>query len=116
MRSTNEGDQGLLGAFTYMRRAKRIDSPVTIFLMGNQGTNADDRVIDVLGKLVAQFGTDLIIAFAQMAIRSGEAFQVRDGFDIPNDDAVHDSNIQRAGWPKVHPPARFAFAATIRST
>ena len=93
MRSTNEGDQGLLGAFTYMRRAKRIDSPVTIFLMGNQGTNADDRVIDVLRELVAHFRANFIITLAIVTVGGGEALDVGDSFDIPNDDAAHDSNV-----------------------
>jgi hypothetical protein len=46
-------------------------------------------VVDVSGELVTQFGSNLGIALAHIAVRSGEAFQVRDGLDIPNDDVVH---------------------------
>jgi hypothetical protein len=45
-------------------------------------------VIDVLGKLVAQLGSDFVIALPNAAIRSGEAFQVRDRFDVPNNNAL----------------------------
>jgi hypothetical protein len=57
--------------------------------MGNQRPDTDDRVVDVLRELVAHFGSNVIIALPGMAIRSGETFQVRDGFDIPNDDLAH---------------------------
>jgi len=57
--------------------------------MGHQCPDTDDRVVDVLGELVAQFGSNVIIALPGMAIGSGEAFQVRDGFDIPNYHAAH---------------------------
>jgi hypothetical protein len=79
--------------------------PPTIFLMSNQGTNADDRVVDVLGELVTHGSPNFIIALAVMTIGGSKALDVGDRFDIPNDDAAHDSNIQQAGWPKVHPCA-----------
>jgi hypothetical protein len=41
--ASNAGSEILdLGAFPGMWRAKRINRPSTIFLMSNQGTNADD--------------------------------------------------------------------------
>ena len=61
--------------------------------MGNQGTDTDDRVVDVLGELVAQLGSNLVIALADMAIRGGEALQVGNGFDVPNDNIAHRSHI-----------------------
>ena len=63
--------------------------------MGHQCPDTDDRVVDVLGELVAQFGSNVIIALPGMAIGSGEAFQVKDGFDIPNYHAAH-VDVQQA--------------------
>ena len=72
-----------------MWRAKRINGPATIFLMSNQGTNANDRVINMLGKLVAHRGADFVIALAVVPVGSGEAVEMRNGFDIPNDHVAH---------------------------
>jgi hypothetical protein len=76
-----------------MRRAKRIDSPATIFLMGNQGTNADDRVINVLRELVAHRSANFVIALAVMIIGGCKALDIGDRFDVPSDDAAHDINL-----------------------
>jgi hypothetical protein len=92
MRSTND-EICLLGAFAYMRRAKRIDSPATIFLMGNQGTNADDRVIHVLRELVAHRSANFVVALAVMIIGGCKALDIGDRFDVPSDDTTHDSNV-----------------------
>jgi hypothetical protein len=56
-----------------MWRAKRINGPSTIFPMSNQGTNADDRVVDVLGELVAHRGPNFIIALAE-PLKDAELF------------------------------------------
>jgi hypothetical protein len=81
------------------RCPKRIDYPKTaVFSLGHQGTDTDNRVVDVLRKLVAEFGSDFIIVRPPMTIRSGEAFQVRDSFNIPNDDVSH----EQATHSKVH--------------
>jgi hypothetical protein len=53
--------------------------------MGNQRPDANNRVVDVLGELVAHFGANFVIALAKVTVRSGVARQIRDGFDIPND-------------------------------
>jgi hypothetical protein len=57
--------------------------------MCDQGANADNRVIDVLGKYVAHRGANFVIALAVMTIGGREALDVGNCFDIPNDDAVH---------------------------
>ena len=53
-----------------MWRAKRINAPSTIFLMSNQGTNANNRVIDVLGKLLAHRGANFVFAAQAKGVRS----------------------------------------------
>jgi hypothetical protein len=57
--------------------------------MSDQSANTDDRMVDVLGELVAQFGSNFVISLADVAVGSSEAFQVRDGLDIPNDEVAH---------------------------
>jgi hypothetical protein len=55
---------------------KRINGPVTAFFtVGNQHPDANDRVVDVLGELVAQLGSNFIVGLADMAVRGGEAFR-----------------------------------------
>jgi hypothetical protein len=43
-------------------------------------------MVDVLRKLVAHCRANVIVAFALMTVRSGEALDVRNGLDVPNDD------------------------------
>jgi hypothetical protein len=77
-----------------MWSTKRINGPATVFLMSNQGTNADDRVVDVLGELVTHGSPNFIVALAVMTIGGGEALDVGDRFDILNDDTCR--HIQAA--------------------
>jgi hypothetical protein len=73
-----------------MRCPKRIYNPVTAILtVGNQGTDANDRVVDVLGKLVAQFGANFVVALADVTVGSGETLQVGHRLNIPNDGVDH---------------------------
>src|SRR5262249_49787577 len=83
-------DQVLLGSLSDVWCPDCIYNPVTtLFTVGNQCPDTDDRVIDVLGEPVAQFGSNLIIGLADMAVGGGETLQVRDSLDVPNDDVVH---------------------------
>jgi hypothetical protein len=54
-----------------------------LFTVGNQRADTDNRVIDVLGKLVAQFGANFFIALADTAVRGGEAFSDQGRFRYP---------------------------------
>jgi hypothetical protein len=40
-------------------------------------------------EFVAHRGTDIIIALAIVAIGKGESFEIRNRFDVPNDDVAH---------------------------
>jgi hypothetical protein len=84
-----------------MRRSKRVDGPLSIVLMGYEGANAEDLVVDVFGKLVAHRGANFVIASAVMTIGSGEALETGNRFDIPDDDAGH-VTIKQVGCLKVH--------------
>jgi hypothetical protein len=57
-----------------MRGAECIHLPVALLLMGYEGANADDRVIDVLGKLITHSSANFIVASAFVAIGCGIAF------------------------------------------
>jgi hypothetical protein len=46
-------------------------------------------VVDVLAELVAQLIADLVVGLADVAVSGGEAFQVGDRLDVPNDDVAH---------------------------
>jgi hypothetical protein len=52
--------------------------------MRDQCPNADDRVIDVLGKLLAKFRSNLVVGLSVVTVSGCEAFQVRYGFNVPN--------------------------------
>jgi hypothetical protein len=59
-----------------------------------------------LGELVPQFGSNHVIALANMAIRG---FQVTDSFDIQNDDVAHVAHsggcpVGRAAYVRVRRP------------
>jgi hypothetical protein len=66
-----------------MRRSQSIDCPSTIFLVSNQRSNANDRVVDVLREFVAHGRANLVIALAVMAIGGDEtSFQVISGVSL----------------------------------
>ena len=66
-------DQVLLGSLTDVRCPERIYNPTTgFFTMGNQRPDTDDRVVDVLRELFAQFGPNFVIALADVAVSGGD--------------------------------------------
>jgi hypothetical protein len=73
-----------------MRCPDSIHNPVTTFFtVGNERPDANDGVVDVLGELVPQFGSDLVIRLAKVAVRGSEALQVGDRFKVPYDNIAH---------------------------
>jgi hypothetical protein len=40
----------------------------TVVAVGNQGTDTDNRMVDVLGELVAHGSADFVISFADMGL------------------------------------------------
>jgi hypothetical protein len=57
-------------------------------------------VVDVLGELVAQLGSNLVVALADKAIRGGEALQVGDRLNVPNLASLRASTRSQA-WSKI---------------
>ena len=72
-----------------MRSTKRLNDPVIAVPMRNQCPNADDRVVNVLGKLVAKLGTDFVVSFSVVTIRRSETYEVRNRLNIPYDHVGH---------------------------
>jgi hypothetical protein len=56
-----------------MRRAERVNRPIIILLMRDQRTNANDRVINVFWKFVAEFRANFVVAFAVVTVCRSEA-------------------------------------------
>jgi hypothetical protein len=59
--------------------------------MSDQRTDADDRVVDQLWKLVAEFSSHVVIALAVETVRGRKPAQVRHSLEIPDDD-VHEND------------------------
>ena len=77
-----------------MRRAKRIHNPGPVVAMGDERTDADNRVVDVFRKLVADRFAHFIVRARVHAVRCGVAAQIGHSFEIPDDDAVaHDGSF-----------------------
>ena len=58
-------------------------------LVRDQRANADDRVVDMLGKLVANGGADFVVALAVKSIGSSEPTKIGDRFEVPHEDVSH---------------------------
>jgi len=70
-----------------MRRTERIDSPVVRLPVRDEGADADDRVIDVLGKLVADRLPHLHVGLADKVVGGREPAEVGHSLQVPHDDA-----------------------------
>ena len=79
-----------------MWRSKGIDYPMIAVVMRYQSANTGNRVIDVLGKLVAYFGANFVIALALVTIRRSKAAKVRHRFNIPYKDVWHVGDLPKS--------------------
>ena len=66
-------DQVTFGSLTDMRRTKRLNDPVIVVAACDQCPNADNRMIDVLWKFLAEFSSNFIVALAVVTIRRSVA-------------------------------------------
>src|SRR4029078_1465815 len=66
-----------------------IHAPAVVFLMRDQRADANDRVVDVLRKLVAHGVADVGIALSLVAIGGRDPCEIGNGLDIPGDDTSH---------------------------
>jgi hypothetical protein len=85
------GDQLLLGPLAYVRGPDGVHSPVVQLPVRDEGADADDRVVDVLGKLVADRLADFYVRLADQIVGGREAGKVGHSLQVPHDDAwFHD--------------------------
>src|SRR5262249_12296150 len=81
-----------------MWRTEGVNGPMTVFLMRSQGTDADDRVVDMFREFVPHCGPNVSIGLAVMPIGGGKALQVRSRLNVPDDDAgAHNPSFNRVG-------------------
>ena len=82
-----------------MRRTERIDHPgTTAVAVGNQSADADNRMVDVLGELVAHGSADVVVGPADKVIGGSVATQVGNRFNVLNDDVGRiDRRSRRTG-------------------
>jgi hypothetical protein len=55
-----------------------------------QSTDANNGMIDVLGKFIPNFDSNFIIGFALMTISRSKSLNIRNRFNIPNDDVIQE--------------------------
>lgn len=72
--------------------------PINLRSVGDQCANASNRVVDVLGKLVAHSLANLVIALVSKIIGGGGPPKIRHRFEVP-DDAVHGAYFGMIGCP-----------------
>jgi hypothetical protein len=84
---TEGGDQLLLGPLAYVGSANGVHRPVISLPVRNERSDADDRVVDVLRKLIADCLADLHVGLTDKIVRGREPAEIRHGLQVPDDDA-----------------------------
>jgi hypothetical protein len=80
--------QLLLGPLADVRGSEGLDRPMIILAPDDQGADANDRMVDVLRKLISDRSADLIVSLAGQPVRGREAAEVGHGLKVPDDDAT----------------------------
>ena len=62
--------------------------PVGIITASNQGTDANYGMENVLGKFISHCLANLMVGLAVVSIGGGKASEVRDRFNVPDDEMV----------------------------
>jgi hypothetical protein len=77
------------------------------------GSNADDKMIDVLGKLVAEGFSDFGVTFPDESVGGREPGQVGHGLQIPDDDTLGHAILLEAPKGRLAHNGFFKFAPVI---
>src|SRR5262245_28543857 len=75
-----------------MGRTNGIDRPMVGLAVRDKGTDADDCVVDVLWKFVANRLADLRIGFADKIVGGRKPAEVGHSLQVPDDDAWFHTN------------------------
>ena len=65
-----------------------VDLPMTTVAVGHQSTDTNNGVVDVLGEFISHCLANLMVGLAVVSIGGGKASEVRDRFNVPNDEMV----------------------------
>jgi hypothetical protein len=82
------GYEFFLGLFPDVRCPEGIDLAMPVIAVGHQSTDANNGVVDVLGEFISHCLANLMVGLAVVSIGGGKASQVRDRFNVPNDEMV----------------------------
>ena len=80
------GDQFLFCPLAHMRRADGVHCPVISFPVRDQGSDADDGVVYVLRKLIADRLADFRVGFADKIVGGRKPAEVGHSLQVPHDD------------------------------
>src|SRR5262249_24911970 len=73
------------GPFAHMGRANRVHCPVIRLPMCDEGSDADDRMVDVLRKLVADRLANFYVGLADKIVGGRKPAQVGHSLQVPYD-------------------------------
>ena len=89
-----------LGPFTDVRCAEGVDLPMTTVAVGDQSTDANNGVVDVIWEFISHCLANLMVGLAVVSIGGGKASEVRDRFNVPNDEMVRHLRSSNLMVPK----------------
>jgi hypothetical protein len=92
----------LFGSLAHLGSAERVHDPAVLLTMCYESADADDRMVNVFGDLVADRLQHLGIGLAGKTIRRRKATQIGYGFNITDHDvhgagAWHRTKFRRSG-------------------
>jgi hypothetical protein len=92
-------DQLLLYPLAHVGRANGVYRPVARLPVRDEGADTDNRVVDVLGELVADRLADLHVGLADEVVGGREPGEVGHSLKVPDDDAwFHENHL----WALAH--------------
>ena len=94
------GYEFFLGPFPDVRCAEGIDLPMPVIAVGDQSTDTNNGVVDVLREFISHCLANLMLGLAVMPIGGGKASEVRDRFNVPNDEMVRHLRSSKLMVPK----------------
>jgi hypothetical protein len=71
-----------------VRCPEGINLPMPVIAVGHQSTDTNNGVVDVLGEFISHCLANLMVGLAVVSIGGGKASEVRDRFNVPNDEMV----------------------------
>ena len=76
------------GPFPDVGCAEGVDLPMAAVAVGDQSTDANNGMVNVLGEFISQCLANLMVGLAVVSIGGGKASEIWDRFNVPNDEMV----------------------------